>query len=182
MNRFFFCVLAISVALVGGCASEFEVRRSNPSTKPPELSRTDSVYVVLPADGTSGTNSSFGPGHYAATAVAEFFAKSCGKAVTGDKVELPDEGLATARSRQFTYCANPKILHWEDRATEWSGKRDKASLGLTITRVSTGQVIDDATIEGIGTWWTLGGLHPQDLLDRMMDQYGKGVPPPAPAP
>ena len=171
MNRLCFGVLALSLLVGGGCASEFEIHRSKVGINPLAPAASESVYVSLPADGTSGSGNTLGPGHFAANAVAAYFSKNGGSAVVGDKPETPDEGLRTAGSRRFTYCASPKVLHWEDRATEWSGKRDRASLGLIITRVSNGQVIDDAVIEGVGTWWTLGGLHPQDLLERMMEQY-----------
>ncbi len=167
--------MACACVVLGGCASEFEVVRAAPGSKPPVLSQADSVYVVVPPDGKYGEDTYTGSGHDTAAAVAKYFATRCGRAEIGEREELPEQGLETARRRQFAYCASPRILQWEDRATEWSGKRDKLSIGLIVTQVSTGRVVDNAVISAVGTWWTLGGLHPQDLLDRMMKQYEKSA-------
>lgn len=39
--------------------------------------------------------------------------------------ESSDELQVAAVDGGFAYLVLPTLLHWEDRATEWSGKRDQ---------------------------------------------------------
>ena len=57
----------------------------------------------------------------------------------------------------------PKILHWEDRATEWSGKADRVKVSLPLYR--SGSLIGSALVTANSSFFTFGGDHPEDLLD-----------------
>ena len=63
------------------------------------------------------------------------------------------------------------ILHWEERATEWSGKPDQITIQVTLYDVSSKQVLDKVTIKGQSKWATFGGNHPQDLLAKPIEKY-----------
>jgi hypothetical protein len=166
-------VLVLVLCGLGGCASEFEITRAAPRQEPVALASGDSVYVAVPPDGMFEGKPYAGSGASAAKAAAALFARHAGRAEAGTSVQSAEEGLATARSRGFTHCASLQLLHWEDRATEWSGKRDKATVGINLTQVKTGAAVDSATVSATGTWWTLGGDHPEGLLERMMQRYEK---------
>lgn len=56
------------------------------------------------------------------------------------------------------------ILHWEERATEWSGKPDRIEIQIIIYDLSTKKQIVNSTYTGKSKWATFGGDHPQDLL------------------
>ena len=43
------------------------------------------------------------------------------------------------------YLIEPKILHWEDRATEWSGKADRVKVSLQLYR--SGSLIGSALVK-----------------------------------
>jgi hypothetical protein len=62
-------------------------------------------------------------------------------------------------------------LHWEDRATEWSGKSDRLEIQLVIFNVHTGDELANATLTGKSKWATFGGDHPQDLLENPILEY-----------
>jgi hypothetical protein len=85
------------------------------------------------------------------------------------------EGMAQAKQGGFTHYAEPIIVLWEDRATEWSGRPDRIIIRITMLDVASGQIVDVSTIQGSSKWATLGGDHPQDLLPVPMRRYVAGL-------
>ena len=63
------------------------------------------------------------------------------------------------------------IVHWEDRATEWSLKSDKVEVKITVHDVARGRMLASAVVSGSSGLLTIGGDHPQDLLPEPMDSY-----------
>lgn len=163
----------LAILLVGGCASEFSVERSNPA---PQIDSNRTVYVAEPPDGKYADEIGEGSGGMTASAVTAWLSTRFSHVSRGPKTERPDEAKASASTAGAELLFYPEILLWEDRATEWNGHRDRTTLRVTISEVATGRQLDAAVIRGIGTWWTMGGNKPQDLLDRMMQAYGKTLP------
>ncbi|MGL1931348.1 MAG: DUF4823 domain-containing protein [Desulfotalea sp.] len=62
-------------------------------------------------------------------------------------------------------------MHWEDRATEWSGLPDKAEIKMVVIDVKSNNKISVATIKGSSGLATFGGDHPQDLLPDPIKKY-----------
>lgn len=81
-----------------------------------------------------------------------------------------------ARSRKLRYLAIPTILHWEDRATEWSGKPDRISDRLVFLDVVTGQTMDSAVMTAKSKWFTFRGDHPPDAAASDRDVHGTALP------
>jgi hypothetical protein len=71
------------------------------------------------------------------------------------------------------YLIEPKILHWEDRATEWSGKADRVKVSLPLYR--SGSLVGSALVTANSSWWTFGGDHPEDLLDASFESYSASL-------
>jgi hypothetical protein len=69
----------------------------------------------------------------------------------------------------------PTILHWEDRATEWSGIPDRVEIKIEIIGATTGKGLDSAIIKGKSGLATFGGDHPQDLLPKPVEDYVSGL-------
>ena len=63
------------------------------------------------------------------------------------------------------------ILHWEDRATQWSGKTDKITIKYSVYDTATGQVLASSVMSASSKWATFGGDHPQDLLPHPTQQF-----------
>jgi hypothetical protein len=80
--------------------------------------------------------------------VAAAFGPHLQKVTTGTKTEELDQAFASAKAGGFTYLLYPQILHWEDRATEWSAKPDLATVKLSTYTAETGQLLDSAMIDG----------------------------------
>ena len=70
----------------------------------------------------------------------------------------------------FDCYAVPTILHWEDRATEWSGKVDKIEVKVVVYDRNQ-KVLTSQLIHGKSKWATFGGDHPQDLLPGAVNPY-----------
>lgn len=175
----FYTSLLVTASVCGGCASEFQVDRTTPLAGRISLPAHSAVYIPLPMDGTFEFKPYAGSGASAAAVAAKALSRHAERVEVGTTVQSAAEGLAFARSGGFTHCAALELVHWEDRATEWSGKRDRATITITLSDARAGTQLDKATITATGTWWTLGGLHPQDLLERMMMQYDQSTFAPA---
>lgn len=161
----------LALLLMMGCADTHKIMRSGGSQVTAALDRQASAYVAVPSDGRYGATLYAGSGAMTAQVVASAFALYLGKVTAGSKTEDFDQAMSTARAGNFRYLLYPQILVWEDRATEWSGKPDLATVKLSIFSTDTGTMLDSAVIEGKSGLATFGGDHPQDLLPKPMSQY-----------
>lgn len=66
----------------------------------------------------------------------------------------------------FDHYIIPEILHWEDRATEWSGKPDKIEIKVTIHEGQDSKELTSAIISGKSKWATFGGYLKTFFLSR----------------
>jgi hypothetical protein len=130
-----------------------------------------SAYVGVPQDGSYGGKPYFGSGGLTAQAVAVAFAPYLARVTVGVKREDFDAALKSAQAGGYGYLLYPEILLWEDRATEWSGRPDQASVKISIVRVDTGGVLDSAVIGGKSGLATLGGDRPEHLLPKPLSDY-----------
>jgi|GEM_PF-4275624 len=75
------------------------------------------------------------------------------------------------RDLQYAYCAAPDILHWEERATEWSELPDQIRVKVVICTVEDRSVISSVILQGQSKMVTFGGDYPQDLLPAPIARY-----------
>ena len=136
-----------------------------------KLEHKASFYVVTPHDGNYGEILYPGSGTSVASAFESALARYAENVVIGSFTETTTEALEAAKAKKCTYLIFPRITHWEDRATEWSGIRDKMELLVKVIRVEDAEVIRNSEISGKSRWLTLGGTHPQDLLKEPVDEF-----------
>lgn len=86
-----------------------------------------------------------------------------------------DPCLNTIEPTQFRYYVKPVILHWEERATEWSGKPDVIEIQVVIYDTLSKKSIANSSFKGASKWATFGGDHPQDLLPEPTEKYVKAL-------
>lgn len=166
-----FLVLAAALAGVAlaGCADTHAVRSiAQPQQK---LAMSNSVYVSVPDDGHYGKTIYSGSGKTAANIVAAAFRRRLPMVEVATQREAMPQAVAAAKAAGVTHLVAPEILHWEDRATEWSGKPDRAELDIRIIDVSSGAIIAHGVISGKSGLGTFGGDHPQDLLPQAVEEY-----------
>jgi Domain of unknown function (DUF4823) len=157
------------VLLLVGCADSHEVIRTG--TRTAALAPEASAYVALPADGRYGQTVYQGSGMQTAQTVADAFAPWLRKVLVAGTPETVEDARRSAEHGGYDYLLYSQILHWEDRATEWSAKPDVVSVELSVIQVSSGTIVDHSVINGRSGLATLGGDHPQDLLPPALKEY-----------
>ncbi len=162
-------LLLLVVAVFAGCADTHQLTRVPGTTG--ALSRQASAYVGVPRDGSYGATAYPGSGGLVAQAVAVAFAPYLTRVTVGVKREDFDTALKSAQAGGYAYLFYPEILLWEDRATEWSGRPDQASVKVSIVKTDTGAVLDSAVVGGKSGLATFGGDRPEHLLPKPLSDY-----------
>lgn len=167
------CTMAFLAMGLLGCVTQQHLRNLQSETA--NVPRDASVYVSIPDDGRYGEINYTGSGQMTAQAVMGAFQAELDEAEVGRRHEDREEALSAARDVGAGYLIEPKILHWEDRATEWSGRPDKIRVLISIIDANTGEVVNKGEIIGESSWVTFGGDHPQDLLQKPIDDFAAAV-------
>ena len=145
-------ILVITLTFLVGCSSTYDnTLVKDISVK---LSQSKSVNITTPVNGVYGETVYKGSGDMTAKALKSSFIKY------SDKVSIDSNG---------DYEVKPEILHWEDRATEWSGKRDVIKVLISV--YENNNLISKYIIFGRSKWFTFGGDHPEDLLQSLVDKH-----------
>jgi hypothetical protein len=164
-------LLPVVLTILSGCAHTYNVSRPVAAESTPTLSRDATAYVALPQDGSYEGRVYEGSGRYTVSAVSAAFSSRLEEVAVARSVEEYEPSLEAARAGGHDYLIFPEIKHWEDRATEWSGKSDKIEVRITIVETRTGDLVDSVDIRGTSRWGTLGGDHPQDLLAVPIEDF-----------
>lgn len=163
-------LLTLALALHAGCSSTYSEK--NLSNEPPPILRSNSrVYVAIPFDASFKKTVAQGSGKATGQTFYAAFSRYIKASFLGLGPESLDEALDSARRRRVEYLVYPNILLWQDRATEWSGRRDVLHLRVDLIDLSTSKVVFSREIEARGKWMTDGGESPTDLLAGPAEQY-----------
>lgn len=154
--------LAIALMfLLAGCASKYRVDANEVnSTVVPE----GGFYVMIPSDGAYGGTTYQQSGSMLAQEVYSALIGRTKRVVKGDSVEKLNEALDHAKENGIGCVIESTILHWEDRATEWSGRPDRITIRYAAYDANTGRQVAYTVRSASSKWATFGGDHPQDLL------------------
>ncbi len=151
-----------------GCSASYKYVASNVAGG--HLTTSTGVLISTPEDARFENATYNNSGAMTANAVQSAFARHADRVDTVSDCHgincLDDIDLV-----EFGYYVKPEILHWEDRATEWSGKSDRLEIHLTVYDTSTRQKLASGSYSGKSKWATMGGDHPQDLLAKPTDHF-----------
>ncbi|HDX8437963.1 MULTISPECIES: DUF4823 domain-containing protein [Aeromonas] len=161
-------VTALLSLLAVGCSSTYQ--QSNVQTMTSKLDPSQGVLISQPQDGSYETTQYQNSGKMTAQAIYAAFSKKA------HRVEITtrchgEPCLNDIQPTQFRYYVKPVILHWEERATEWSGKPDVIEIQLVIYDTLSKKSIANSSFKGKSKWATFGGDHPQDLLPEPTEKY-----------
>lgn len=157
-----------ALLLSAGCTSTY---KQSPLVTPDARLQTGArIAVALPANGSYGGREYAGSGQSTADAVRSAFSKYSREARIVAECRNVDCLMKTAGS-SADYLIVPEILQWEDRATEWSGIKDKLEVKIAVFSAATGAEVASSVLAGKSKWATFGGDHPQDLLPEPINQY-----------
>ena len=161
-------VLAVTVLLTGCADSHNWSPQQNGSA---HITRNDRVYISTPTDGEYGDHVYNGSGRNTSKIIFNALSAKTRLIRIGGVVADFEDALAQAQRTDQDILIFPSILHWEDRATEWSMIPDRVEVKVDVVRVQTGDVISSGVIRGRSGLATLGGDHPQDLLPEPVADF-----------
>ncbi|EFE95230.1 DUF4823 domain-containing protein [Serratia odorifera] len=164
-SKSFLALLAISLT---GCSAKYS---ENVLDKAEVRLVKDTVIIIAePTPGFYGSIQYPDSGRMTADAVKTAFSHYSDKvSVTANCSSL--SCLTQSKASLNGYYVVPEILHWEDRATEWSGIPDKLDIKLTLYDGLSQKRIASTILSGKSKWMTFGGDHPQDLLAEPINNY-----------
>lgn len=157
-------------SFLSACADTHQLIRDD-SQAMIRLSPADTVFIAVPEDGVYGDDTYRDSGHNTAQIIYSAFAKHTHSAKVGRTIQSFEEALSSTRQNAQRYLVYPTILHWEDRATEWSSIPDKVEVKIEIVNSTSGETIASGIIKGKSGLATFGGDHPQDLLPEPAEEF-----------
>ena len=166
----FLVALALCLLSLTGCKSTYSEKNVT-SEAPPVLRNSSRVYIAIPFDVSFKKTVAQGSGKQTAQAIHAAFSGYTRSAYLGKFPESIAEALDSARARNAEYLLYPNLLKWEDRATEWSGRRDQLKIKLDLIDLADSKVVFSREITATGRWMTDGGDSPNDLLDKPVEEY-----------
>lgn len=135
------------------------------------LSSDSTAWVLVPEDGQYGPQVYAGSGQAVANATIEAMSPAPPLMLL-----MPGIDLHRARIRAATedvdWVVVPSLIHWEDRATNWSGRRDLIRVDLSVYRTNPWELAAQVMFEARNSWFTLFNNPPRDLLD---EEYTRAV-------
>lgn len=147
----------IAVSALVACASH-DVRRGARFDDLPAAGEDVAVRVVTPADGAYGGKPAVGSGALVAAAIERVANASYRDVGTGPA------GAGAARTLEVT----PRLLHWEDRATNWSGLLDRVEVELRLRDLPSKRE-RTLVFEARNGWLTFVNNPPEALLDASFE-------------
>ncbi len=169
MRQIWFGAAALMVA---GCTASYGVQES--AAPPVGLDPGGTVLISTPENGTYDGRQYQHSGDMVADALRAAFLKHARTVSVTDSCR-DDDCLPKAESQGVAYYVQPIILHWEDRATEWSGVSDRLEVLVKVFDVPTRILVSSYSFSGKSKWATFGGDHPQDLLPDPTNAYVDGL-------
>jgi hypothetical protein len=155
-----------ALALISGCSAKYMHNDiSAPSAK---LQSGKSLIIATPTNGRYSDDTYQASGEMTAAATRAAFARYSNNITVSQSCS--DIGCLK-NNGAFGYYVVPEILHWEERATEWSGLPDRIEIKVTIYDGKTFETAASTIFSGKSKWATFGGDHPQDLLHEPMNSY-----------
>lgn len=134
------------------------------------LDHRQPVLISVPRDASYGAIFYRGSGTKTARAVQAAFRRHASQADMVAECGQTD-CLILASQRAYGYFVRPEILHWEDRATYWSGRPDRVEVRLTLYDLATGLPIASHVFAGAQRPATAGRGRPEDLLAEPLAHY-----------
>jgi len=160
--------LVLFVLCATGCTSTY--RYNDLQVVDSKLDGNRSVLISVPEDGWYESTPCRNSGKMTANAVRAAFLQHAKRVDVIDTCH-GDDCLASVDADEYGYYVKPEILHWEERATEWSGISDRIEIQLAIYDTLSKRELANTTYTGKSKWATFGGDHPQDLLAAPTRKY-----------
>jgi hypothetical protein len=73
------------------------------------------------------------------------------------------------------YVFAPEIIHWETRATEWSGIPSKSEIKIVVFDGATGKIVKSTILRGSSAPVTIAGNRPDDLMSEIVARWIRNI-------
>lgn len=167
-------IYALPILAIAGCTASYQIQ-STSGTKVARLDPARGVYVTVPRDGSYGSTTYSGSGQIAAQGVAAAFSKYASRVQVAEKPSETKEAMASAKSLGASYLVVPAIAHWEQRATEWSGRPSRMAIRVSVIDASSGEQITSSLVEGRSRIVSWTSTSPESLLKDPLNEYVRGL-------
>ena len=163
-------ILIALICFLAGCSATYQRIdiTDQPNHKIPSNSK---VLISTPEDGQYANKKYPGSGRMTSAEINSSFKRYSTQVEVTTDCTTVEECLLQAKKGGYKYLVFPEILHWEDRATEWSGKPDRIEIKVSTYEVQSEIVIYASILAGKGRWAIPGGDRPQDLLSEPILNY-----------
>jgi len=162
--------ICIGLMCLTGCKSTYS--ETNVTTEPPPLLGNSSrIYVAVPFDASFKNQVALSSGKRTAETLFVAFNRYTRSVHMGKFPESASDALENARRFNAEYLVYPNIVKWEDRATEYSGVRDRLELKIDLVNLQDAKLAFSREISATGKWMTEGGDTPGDLLEQPIEEF-----------
>jgi hypothetical protein len=161
---------AVGSIVIAGCQTKYSEKNLT-NEPPPILKSTSRIYVAIPFDASFKDTVAQDSGKLTAQAFQAALLRYTRSVYISKFPESASEALENARRANLEYLVYPAVVRWEDRATEWSGRRDRLTLKIDLIDLATSSIVFSRQIEATGKWMSDGGDSPRDLLTDPAEQY-----------
>jgi hypothetical protein len=160
------------VLILTGCFAKREIVPGTQAPGESAVSRNDAVAIMLPDDGTYGGTVYAGSGKVVATQIKQaVFGKVRTSEIIDATIEMTRKDVRTyCKDKGIRFLIQPSILHWEDRATNWSGMRDFIKIEILLVNPRDATTLNSVLYKASSSWWTFVNTPPEDMLDESFDQ------------
>ena len=173
ISVFFVCIVLITC--ICGCSSKYSYTSEKELSA--KLIKGEGVFVSVPEDGLYAGAEYHNSGKMTANELESALMKYTSIIKISSSCKGQD-CLSQIDTDKYSYYFEPSIVHWEERATEWSGQPDRIAVSISVYDTGSKELITSQKFSGTSKWGTLGGDHPQDLLrvplsKCLKDLYGE---------
>ena len=169
-SKYLTASFAIAFTVLSACSAKYRSEYIDGSKT--QLDPAQTVLIAVATDGGYGSTPGFGSGQFTTKQTALAFAKHAKQVEIADaKLHGRDELLMAARNTGAGYLVIPTVASWEHRATEWSGRRSHASIGMVVIAVPTGEQISAVLLDGFSRKMTLTSTSPESVTPHLIGGY-----------
>lgn len=154
-----------------GCQSTYKYDINNPYKG--ALEKEKAMAIAVSEDGSYGSDIYNGSGRVLSNAIRQQLKRYTSNAIILKNNETLKD-FSDEEILEYDYIIIPEILHWEDRATAWSGLPDKIEVSVEIYD-NKRKLLKSAILSGKSASMTLGSTDPGELLEEPLATFFKSV-------
>ena len=167
--RYIIFILMI-ISLTGCITSIHSDHEARPIAKK-TISTNDKFYIAVGNEGRYKTILYKGSNVELEYVIEKELSKYVSHIFCGNRIMDLNFAKIEAKSAGCNILIYSRILHWEDRATAWSGLSDEVKIRTIIYDLRNDEILDSFVAEGTSANITFLNDGPSDLLDTPYRRY-----------